>query len=236
MKGVSTAWSPRELVEVGETVSTTIELEGHSPERPNQIDIAIRNNGLLNIRSLVEYVQDRKVELDYMANSGIEPLMRWLNAVFRKDPASRFVCRPRSNAFFERTPSTCLELQSTAGLLEAIRGVFQTVQIRFGRLGLNVDTSTSAFYVPDINLIDLVHGLTGLSPKEDVQRWFSGNQAQFRQTCQRLEGLFVNVRHLSPGRNARKLRILRLSPGSAHDTSFNERRVTGEEVPTTVST
>jgi len=232
--GVGTAWSPREIVPVGDSVSTTIELQGHCPERPNQVEIAIRNNGLLDIKSLVQYVQGENVELDYMTNSTIEPLMRWLNAVFRKDAASRFVCGPRSNSFFERTPSTCLELQSTAGLLEAIRGVFQTVQIRFGRLGLNVDTSTSAFYVKDKNLIHLVHGLTGVSPREDVQRWFSGNQAQFRQSCGRLEGVFVNVRHLSPSQNARKIKILRFSSSSALDTTFNERTITGE-VPTTVS-
>ena len=170
-----------------------------------------------------------------MGNHRIEPLMRWLNSVYRKDPASRFHSRPRSNAFFERTPSTSLQLQSTAGLLEAIRGVFQTLQIRFGRLGLNVDTSTAAFYTADKNLIELVHGLSGLPPREDVQRWFLGHQAQFKQSCQRLEGIFVNVKHLSPAQNARKLKVLRLSPGSADATTFNERNITGEEVPTTVS-
>lgn len=233
---MSTAWSPRELVRIGESVSTTLELEGHSSEKPNQVEILIRNNGLLDIKALVQYIQGGRVELDYMGNPTIEPLIRWLNSVFRKDPASRFVSRPRSNAFFERTPSTCLELQSTAGLLEAIRGVFQTVQIRFGRLGLNVDTSTAAFYVPDKNLIDLLHGLTGVPHREDLQRWFSVNQAPFHQSCQRVVGIFINVRHLNSGQNARKMKILRLSSSSAHDTTFNERsHITGEESATTVS-
>lgn len=170
-----------------------------------------------------------------MGNPTIEPLIRWLNSVYRKDPSTRFASQPRSNAFFDRTPSTCLGLQSTAGLLEAIRGVFQSVQIRFGRLGLNVDTSTAAFYTPDKSLIELTRALTGLPPSEDIQRWFSTNRAQFYQSCQRFEGIFVNVKHLSPGRNARKMKVGRLSPSSAQETTFNERKVTGEEVPTTVS-
>ena len=169
-----------------------------------------------------------------MGNQTIEPLMRWLNSVFRKDPASRFLSRPRSNAFFERSPETCLELQSTGGLLEAIRGLFQTVQIRFGRLGLIVDTSTAAFYTADKNLIDLVHGLTGVPPRNDIQRWFLTNQRQFRLSCGRLDGMFINVRHLNPSQNARKIKILRLSSLSAQDTTFNERSLTGE-LPTTVS-
>jgi len=233
--GVSLGWSPKELLSIGPNVSTTIDLEGHSVQRPNQVEVTIRNNGTLDVKALVDYIQGGNVELDYMSNPRIEPLMKWINALFRKDPACRFVTRPRSNAYFERTLSTMMTLQSTGGILEALRGIFQTVQIRFGRLCLSVDTATTAFFTPDKSLVQMAHALTGVSLTQDLQGWYHTNRAQFHQSCQRLEGMFINVKHLNPSRNARKMKVIRISLANAKQTEFNEKDLqTGEEKMTTV--
>ena len=229
------AWSPRELIPVGDTVTTIVDLYGHTQQKPNQVEVSIRNIGLLDIKSLVSYIQGGNVELNYMGNSTIEPLMRWLGALFHKDPASRFFSRPRSNAYFERAVSTTLSLRSTAGVLEALRGVFQTAQIRFGRLGLCVDTTTAAFFTPDKNLIELAHALTGVPLNQDLQQLFLDNKVFFYQSLSRLEGMFMNVKHLNPGQNARKMKLLRINSQDSRETSFEEKdHTSGQEQRTTV--
>jgi hypothetical protein len=67
--GVSLGWSPKRL-SIGPNVSTTIDLEGHSVQRPNQVEVTIRNNGTLDVKALVDYIQGGNVELDYMSNPG----------------------------------------------------------------------------------------------------------------------------------------------------------------------
>ncbi|KAI9878840.1 MAG: hypothetical protein M1830_010363 [Pleopsidium flavum] len=233
--GVSLAWSPIELIAIGETVSTTVDLEGHSVQKPNQVEITIRNNGALDIKALVDYIQGGHIELDYMGNQTIEPLMKWLNAIFRKDPASKLITRSKSNAYFERTPSAMKTLSSTGGMLEALRGTFQTAQIRFGRVGLCVDTISAAFWTPGKSLVDLANALAGVPPNQDLQGWFQANRTQFYHSCQRLEGMFINVKHLNSSKNARKMKLIRISQSDAQNTEFDESDVsTGEVRLTTV--
>ncbi len=233
--GVSWAWSPRELVPLGQTLSTTIDLEGHTLDRPNQVEITIRNTGILDIRALVDYVQSGP-EPDYMSNPKIEPLMKWLNAVYRKDPSERFFTRPRGSAFFDRNGSTTMGLQSTAGMLEAIRGIYQTVQIRFGRLGLCCDTATNAFWTPGKALIEIISALNGVTRAHDLERYYSDNRAHFYESCQRLSGILVNVKHLDPRRNARKIKLLRISAENAENSTFLEKdHSSGDERRTSVS-
>ncbi|KAI9714677.1 MAG: hypothetical protein M1812_006342 [Candelaria pacifica] len=219
--GVSRGWSPKEFVSEGETKSTRIELEGHRPDKPNQIDVAIRNNGPLNIGLFVQYMRGQLIDLDPMGNLAIEPVLKWLNAIYRKDPASRFVTRPNTNAYFQRSPDTTMELTSTAGVLEAVRGMFQTVQLRFGRITLNVDTATTAFFVPGKALIELAHALTGVPPRDDIQQFYTQFPESFRDACLRLVGMFFVVKHLpNPARRDRKIRLTSLSLKGAMDTVF----------------
>ena len=185
------------------------------------MEISLRNQGCLDIRKLVAYLTGQKIDLDPASNKDIEPILKWLNAVYRQDPASRWTTRPNTNAYFDRTPGTFMSLRSTAGVLEAIRGIFQTVQIRFGRLTINVDTATTAFWAPEKNLIELVHALGGIPPQKDIQSWFLEDPPRFFTNCDRLVGIFINVRHLSERQNARKAKLAKWSPGNAMDLEFD---------------
>ncbi|KAI9821210.1 MAG: hypothetical protein M1827_003944 [Pycnora praestabilis] len=235
--GVSLGWSPKEFVPVGKECTTTIDLPGHTSEKPNQIQIAIRNNGPLDIGALVTYMKEGRIDLNPMGDATIEPLLKWLNAVFRKDPASRegWVTRPNANAYFERSRDTMMELRSTGGVLEALRGVFQTIQLRFGKVTLNVDTATTAFWTPDKNLIQLVHALAGIPPRENIERWFLEIPDRFFHMCQRLIGIFINVQHLNPWQNAKKMKFQKFSLKDSRETKFDELdHTTGATIRTTV--
>jgi hypothetical protein len=218
--GVSLGWSPDEIVPIGETRTTVIDLPGGRPDRINQIEMSIRCTGTLNIAALVKCIQSGKIPLDPMGDTVLEGLLKWLGSLFRKDPSSRFVTRPNSNAYFERSRETSIPLHSTNGVLEAWRGMFQTVQIRFGRVTVNVDTATTAFWTPDKNLIDLCQALAGVP--SGLDEWFEQNPSRFFHECSRLVGIFFQVHHLKSDRNARKVRFTKWSSKNAIQTEFNE--------------
>lgn len=206
-----------------------IDLPGSKPDRLNQVEISIMNRGSVNVLALVNYIMERKIELDPMGNKDIEPGLKWLNAVYRQDPASRWVTRPNANAYYDRAPGTFMPLRSTADVLEAIRGIYQTVQIRFGKLTVNVDTATTAFWTPNKSLIESVHVLMGLPLGRDVEQHFLRDPPKFFAQCERLVGIYFNVRHLSERRNSCKIKLNKWSKGSALDLEFQIDTETGKE-------
>ena len=214
-------WSTKAIVGVGEVGKRTFDLPGSKPERLNQIEIALRNNGTIDIKGLVGSLLAGRIGLDPSQDKVIGPLLNWLNAVYRQDPASRWTTRPNSSAFYERAPGTYMPLQSTSNVLEAIRGIFQSVQIRFGRLTLNVDTATTAFWAPQEKLIHLAHALAGVPTDRNLQAWFLDSPQRFFGSCDRLVGIFFNVRHLSERRNARKIRLRKWSTANAEKMEFD---------------
>jgi hypothetical protein len=207
---------------VGKDNSALIDLPGHKPERPNQVHINLRCTGTLNIATLVQYIMSGAIETNPMGNKTIEPLLKWLNAVYRQDPASRWVSRPNASAYYDRTPETSMALKSTGGILEALRGVFQTVQLRFGRLTMDVDTTTTAFYTPNKSFIELLHATAGISPNANIQAYFLDNPGRFFEACGRLVGMFFNVRHINDVRNARKVKFQKWSRADAFETVFEK--------------
>ncbi|KAI9747808.1 MAG: hypothetical protein M4579_007383, partial [Chaenotheca gracillima] len=221
--GVSTGYSTDCIIPVGEIRSTTISLSKVEGARPNEVDLTIRNVGSLNIGTLVDYLVKGKIDLDPMGNPSIEPLLKWLNTLYRQLPAARFITRTNSSAYYERTPSTTMALRSTGDILEAIRGVFQTVQVRFGRITLNVDTATTAFWTPDKNLIEMAHALAGVPMQQNIEQWFLQEPDRFFHACGRLLGVFFGVRHLKPGQNARKTRLVKWSRLDSHKTVFEQK-------------
>ncbi|KAI9836342.1 MAG: hypothetical protein M1838_005079 [Thelocarpon superellum] len=211
-------------------------MPGHAPDRPNQVEIRIRNTGAIGVKALVDYIIRAKIDLDPNGNSDIAPLLKWLNAVYREDPAARWVTSGRSGAYFDRTSKTSKLLPSTHNVLEAIRGVYQSVQIRFGLLTINVDTATSAFWVPDLNIIDMIRALGGVAPQWNLEAWFLENPNNFFSACSRLVGLYFNVRHLKAGANQRKVRLSKWSRKNARETQFEMMdRATGQAVVTNVA-
>lgn len=233
--GTSLGWSPDKLMEVGESKFTTLDLPGHLPERPNQVDVTIRNSGTVDIRKLVNYIKAGLIDLTTMTDPAVEDCFKFLNAVYRQDPASRMLTRPKSTAFFQREPGLFMPLQSTSGVLEALRGFHQAVQFSAGKLTINVDVVVSAFYTPGLSAINVVMAYAGVPPHQDVERWASSYPGPFRQACERLTGMFFSVRHLNNGRNERKMRVIRVSLQGAKETEFEEQDYgSGRTAPTTV--
>ncbi|KAI9666996.1 MAG: hypothetical protein M1829_005603 [Trizodia sp. TS-e1964] len=231
--GVSQGWSPQEVIPNQEERTTTVDLPSHRPDKPNQVEITIRNNGPISIKGLVAFLRASKLGKNPMGDKEVEPSLKWLNALFRQDPASRFVTRPNANAYFERSKDTTFELRSTGGVLEAIRGVFQTVQIRFQRLTLNVDTATTAFWVPNKNLIEMICALAGVQKFDDIERSYLQNRPAFFAACGRLVGIYFQVKHLKSGE--KKFKFKQWSKDGAAETVFDERVNGGEPRKTNVA-
>ncbi|MCJ1286708.1 hypothetical protein MMC26_006054 [Xylographa opegraphella] len=230
---LSLGWSTDLLMPKGESRTAFLDLDGHTAEKPNQIEVSIRNTGALNIKKFVDYITSSKTSGVHSSDPEIEDTFKALNAIYRQDPASRFITRPKSTAFFIRAPSLSLTLQSTGGVLEALRGAFQAVAYSFGHLSLNVDVVCSAFYVPNLQMIKVAKAMAGISPRQGLDE--IGSTSMFRAGCERLIGMFFVVRHLNSVRNSKKMRVQRLSPSGARDTSFEELdRSTGRAGITTV--
>ena len=124
--GVSLGWSPKELFPVGKARSTAISLGARRDGKPNEVEVNIRNAGMLDIRGLVNYLKNGRIDLNPTGNPRLENMLKWLSALFRDDPARRMVSRPNNNAFFQRSRETSMALASTGGVLEALRGKYQS--------------------------------------------------------------------------------------------------------------
>jgi hypothetical protein len=122
--GASKGFSPSKLFPVGESRSTTISL-GSRMNKPNEVEVEVRNVGTLDIRGLFNYLENGRIDLNPTGNTNLGTMLSWLNAIFRDDPARRMVSRPNSNAFFQRSRETSMTLASTGGVLEALRGKCQ---------------------------------------------------------------------------------------------------------------
>jgi hypothetical protein len=122
--GVSLGWSPNELMPIGQSRTTTISLGQRRDNKPNEVEIQITCSGTLDIRSLVHYLTNGNIEPNPAGNPYLENQLKWLQAVFRSELMARMVSRPNSNAYFDRSPGTTMALQSTAGVLEARRGMY----------------------------------------------------------------------------------------------------------------
>ena len=233
--GVSTGWSTEAMIAVGEHRMTVIDLPGHKQDRPNQVEVAIRNRGTLNVRGLVDFLMAVSTESASTSNSAVQECLKALNAVYRQDPASRYITRPKGTTYFLRKLGLVLPLQSTGGVLEALRGIHQAVSITCGKLTLNVDVATSAFYAEDMCMIDVAKAFAGISPRQDLLEFLRGNRNAFLQACERLIGIFFNVKHLNEVKNSRKIRAQRLNVQGARATFKQTNRETGDSVGTTVA-
>jgi hypothetical protein len=134
---VSKGWSPKSLFE-RPNVTKEIDMGKRRDGGKNTIVVTISKSKILDIRGFVGWLRSGQYVLNPYGHQKMEDILKWLQATFRKEPAARFATKPNGNAYFARSPETSMALRSTNGVLEALRGVFQTMQIRFGRLTLNV--------------------------------------------------------------------------------------------------
>ena len=168
--GVSTGWSPEDLIPGAEGERTSmVNLPNHTAEKPNQVEVAIRKAGILKIAKLVDFI-DRGYVGQVSQDPEIEDCFRALNCLFRDDPQSRFITVDKSSAYFIRTLSLVQRLDSTGGVLEAIRGVFQSVSNAFGRPGLTIDTKTIAMYTPDLSMMEVAAKFSGVRNPDQIDR------------------------------------------------------------------
>ena len=167
--GVSFGWSTEELFTDAEQKSALVDLPGHTNDRPNQVEVTTRRAGKLNIRELVNYLQSGRAGLA-SGKDEVDHVFKALNALFRDDAAKRFITFPKSTAYFSRIDSLCKPLQSTGGVLEAMRGIFQSVAFGFGRLALNIDTKCAAFYTPAMCLINVAAAFCGVRNPADISQ------------------------------------------------------------------
>jgi hypothetical protein len=205
--GVSLGFSPKMLFPVGESRTTTIKMGERKDKTPNEVEIAIKNKGPMNIGLLVNLLQTRNLGLNPMGNSLIETMLKWLNCVYREDPVNRMITRPNSSAFFQRSNGTSIPLESTGGVLEGVRGLYQSMQYRFGKLTMNVDTVSAPFWVPERNLISCVCALMSLRSSQGLGQHFLSNPSQFFQACGKLLGIYFNVKHLNDSKNCKKYKF-----------------------------
>ena len=230
---VSLGWSVDALIPIGEQRTAFIPLDGHTAEKPNEIEVMIRNVGTLNLKKFVGYLQHSGATGVMSEDVELSDIFKALHATYRQDPATRFITRPKSTAFFTRAPGLSTTPQSTGGILEALRGAHQAVSYSFGRLCLNVDVVCSAFYVPDKCIVDVAKAMAGISPRQDLND--PSSVAILSSGCERLVGMYFVVRHLNTVKNARKMKVQRLSSGGARSTTFEEHDITtGKSTVTTV--
>lgn len=117
--------------------------DGH----PNNVEFKISNRGRLDIRRLVQLFQtDDPLPLNPLGDANLEIQFKWLQAVFRHFPSMQMVTRPKSQSYFDSDlPKKSLE--STGHVLQALRGIYQSVQLRFRHLTINVDTAVSKKHI-----------------------------------------------------------------------------------------
>ena len=227
--GVSLGWTTKELCPKDKPMTNIVEMEARKDGKPNNIKIVVTQMNTLNMRDLVGYLRGGNFDLDPNGNKHFEPFAKWMGALFRKDPDSRFTSKPNGSAYYDNNPSTTLVLhKSTNGTLEARRGVYQSFQLRFGRMTMNIDTSTTAFWVGGRSLIDNAASFNGCR-RHEILRAFKANPTLFIQNCGKLSGSFFNVRHLGERGNAKKIRIRGLKTNNAIQEEFEETQPDGSQ-------
>lgn len=151
--------------------------------------------------------------------------LKFLNALLRADPSRRFVTGQgnKSTTYFDRSPATTLALQSTGGVLEAWRGFYQTAIIRFGKLTINVDTSTNAFIRPGISILDAIAGLAGISV-DRLEGAFAQRPHDLGFVFRKFVGVGFKCKHIKQGAKVDLVRrIMRFTTRGARDESFEQR-------------
>lgn len=142
--------SPKELLPINESRTTVLNMGKRRDGRPNDIQIRITNRGKVDVRGLVHALRSGDLPANPMGGP-LEAALKWIQALLRKFPSSQMVSKPNSTSYFHSDlPKTTLK--STGGVLEALRGIFQTPQMRFHRLTVNVDTAVSSSHIVALHL------------------------------------------------------------------------------------
>lgn len=232
--GVSQVFSPQQIVPMGEGKKLVIDMDKRRDGMPNRIHLYIKNKGQLNVRSLGRYLSEQKFHENPAGIELIENPLKWIAAAFRKDPASRLATKPGGNAYFDRDRETTQALSSTRGVLEARRGTYQTIQLRFQRLSVNIDTCTTVWWVPNQCLLRAAAAICQTT-MNDIQNVVLGKYKNtFHSMMRKMLGIVFHVRHLTDKGNSKRLKWKSLSNKNSEQTTFEERLQDGTSRMTSV--
>ena len=224
--GENTGWSVKEICPVSNFRDASITLPGN---RPRVVSVKIRNRGSLNVKGLVDHLKEGGGPLP-ADRDDLRNVVNALNAVYRQAAAQSTYCATAS-AFFKRSPDVSTPLQSTAGVLEAIRGIYQRLSLAFGQLSLNVDVMCAAFYVPNKSMVDVAAAFSQTPVGPELER--VGPEA-----FARMKSMFFCVRHLPSSSRAGslKIRVNNVSLQDAIQSTFTQSDpATGIESTTNVA-
>lgn len=246
--GVSIGWSTTKLPFPTDPFRYTLELPGRAG-RTFRCNVDISRSGGLSTDALVRWLRNESGRTALIGTSAnpkqedhVQLCLRFLNALLRTDPSRRFVTGQgnKSTTYFDRTPATTLALQSTNGVLEAWRGFYQTAVIRFGKLTVNVDTSTNAFIRPGISILDAIAGIAGIQP-DRLDGFYSQRPHDLSSVMRKFVGVGFKCKHIKGPKYDLVRRVMRFTTRGAADESFERRTFSkdpagGDDIMTLAST
>ncbi|KAJ1989795.1 hypothetical protein H4R33_001936 [Dimargaris cristalligena] len=172
---------------------------------PKPFKVSLRNVAMINMGVLREFVSGR-IEFNPQVQSAISIL----DVAFHHLPASKYPSA--KNSFY-----TSEGKQAISGGIEVWPGLFQSVRPTQGRVLLNVDVSSTAFYAPGSLLNSVVRCLNKVDPLELLNL----REHEMRNLQKMIKGIPVTLTHRDQGERIFKLKGI--SERGANQTMFNLR-------------
>ncbi|KAJ1923919.1 hypothetical protein IWQ60_005556 [Tieghemiomyces parasiticus] len=152
---------------------------------PKPFQVTFKFATTVNMQELRDFIDGKHKDLDRITSC-----LNALDLAFHQHPASQHVSA--KNSFY--TPEGVRPL---SGGIEVWSGLFQSVRPASGRLLLNVDVSSCAFYTPG-SLLDRALQYIGLRRPEDLQ--LGPRSPQYRALRKALKGVPITITHREDNR------------------------------------
>ena len=131
----------------------------------NTVTFKVTYIGSYNLRDLIDYLRSESSGGEY---AGRGDLIQMLNIMVGKPPnGSSTVTNVGQNTFFPSTGHPGMEAYDLGSGLVALRGYFASVRPAVGRLLLNLNVSSGAFFKP-IHLINLMQEFQGSAEQREA--------------------------------------------------------------------
>ncbi|KAK5130161.1 hypothetical protein LTR08_002415 [Meristemomyces frigidus] len=130
----------------------------------NQVAVRITHTGVFNVRQLIEYLRSTLAGAEYAVSGDVIQLA---NIILCKPPNSNaFITNAGHNKYYPYEGHPGAEINDLGAGLEAIRGYYASVRPAVGRLLLNLNVTSGAFYKP-MALPLLVREFGGRNKEQD---------------------------------------------------------------------
>ncbi|KAF9156218.1 argonaute 1, partial [Linnemannia schmuckeri] len=215
--GRKNLFSAKQLPFDSRTFEITLPGERASPGKAvKSFRLKVKKAASINLEELARFLKGKAA----MSNNCLTAIMA-LDVLIHHKPAMLYTVIARS--FF--TPEGKVMLP---GGLEAWRGYFQSMRPGVGRMLVNIDISSTAFFQSG-SLIELVCKRAGVREPEGLIRLQDG---AWRKIEKFLKGLRVKVMHRDA--STRGFKIAKISDKSAAEITFNQETEAGPQ-PITVA-